>query len=101
MVTVTPPAELELALELPVVLTPEALLFVPDTLPLVLTPEALVFVADALPVLAEALLLVELVLLPLPGLLSNVSVSPIDPSFPRTYDHVRAVALTTVSLLNP
>ncbi len=73
-------------------------------LPVVDTLEALVFVAKVLPVLVEKLLLVELVRLPPPdlaGLLSNVSSSPITPPSPRTYDHLRAVALTTVSLLNP
>ncbi len=68
------------------------------------TPEALLFVTDALPVLTGALLLVELVPLAppdVPGLFSNVSSSPITPPSPRTYDHLRVVALTTVSLLNP
>ncbi len=90
----TPTDILEPTLELPVV-EPEILLFVTDTLPV--PTEVVLFVADAL-------LLEELVPLPppdLPGLLSNVSSSPITPPSPRTYDHVRVVALTTVSLLNP
>lgn len=45
---------------------------------------------------------VEVELVPVEGFrLSNVSSSLIDPLSPRTTDHVRAVALITLSLLNP